>query len=680
MHNPTRLPLKGMLLVLCLLGSFLAMAQDAPVKYGKVSEEEVKMKVYDKDTAAAAVILADYGRSFFTVVNNDMKLNFERTMRIKVLKKAGYEWANVTVPFYQQSSSSKEAVTNIKATTYNLENGQVVKVKMENNAIFEEKESEHWYNKKFTLPAVKEGSVLEVSYMVSSEFFFNFRDWTFQSSVPVVHSEYRASIPEFYEYKNYLQGYEPLLVNEVLPGSVNFTFRTDAEVGAGMNASRTSGYNETYPAKTMNHRWVMKDLPAIAPESHITTIRDYISKIEFELEWIRYPQQLPKRVAGNWNKLTEEFLLEDRFGAQLNRTGYFKNEVAALQSVKDTLEKVSAIYDYVKKNVKWNGSAGVLATNTLRKAFDTKSGNAADINLMLVAMLREAGLESYPVVLSTRDHGRVPTHAPMLNKFNYVVAFVKTPKGDLLVDATDPFMPLGQMPKHCLNGQGWLVAKDQGSWIPLVPQGRSTSLLNAELQILPTGVLSGKVQESSSGLLAVNMRNAVHETGEVKFLENLVSAQNQFERKKPVLKDFAHVQKPISLEYEISSTGDAQSKDIIYVNPMLLKAREENPFKHTERKYPVDFGHGSEEVYVCNFTIPEGYVVEEMPKGVIMALPENGGKFTYMLQQNGNKVQVMSKVTISRPIFYVQEYEALKQFYAQIVAKHAEQIVLKKKI
>ncbi|AMM50988.1 hypothetical protein TH61_07045 [Rufibacter sp. DG15C] len=679
MRISTLLPFRGILLVLCLLGSALVQAQDAPVKYGKVTEEELKMTSYAKDTSAAAVILADYGRSYFTVVNNSMKLNFERVMRIKVLKKAGYEMANITVPYYQQSSSSKELVLNIKATTYNLENNQVVKVKMDNSAIFDEKESENWYNKKFTLPAVKEGSVLDISYAISSDFIFNFRDWTFQGSIPVVHSEYRASIPEYYEYKNFVQGYEPMVVNEVLPGSMTVTTTQRESSGGNIGvSSNTTSSSEN--VRTVNHRWVMKDVPAITAESYITTIQDYIAKIEFELEWIRYPYEMAKRVAGNWNKLTDEFLLEDRFGAQLNRTGYFKNEVASLQSVKDTLEKVNTIYDYVKKNVKWNGKGGVLATNTLRKAFEIKSGNAADINLMLVAMLRDAGLESYPIVLSTRDHGRVPTHAPMLNKFNYVVAFVKTPKGDLLLDATDPFMPLGQLPKHCLNGQGWLVAKDQGSWIPLVPQGKSTELLNAELSILPTGIMSGKVQESSSGLLAVNMRTAVKEAGEAKYMEKLVNAQNQFERKKPVLKDLAQIQKPISLEYEITSTGDGQAKDIIYVNPMLLKARQENPFKHTERKYPVDFGHGTEEVYVCNFTIPEGYVVEEMPKGVMMSLPDNGGKFTYMLQQTGNKVQVMSKVTISRPIFYAQEYEALKQFYSQIVAKHAEQIVLKKKI
>lgn len=657
----------------------MAQAQDAPVKYGKVTDEELKMKSYAKDTSAAAVVLVDYGRSFFTVVNDKMKVNFERVLRIKVLKKSGYDWANVTVPYYQQTSNSKELVMNVKATTYNLENGQVVKVKMENSAIFDEKESEHWYNKKFTLPAVKEGSVLDISYLVSSDFIFNFRDWTFQSSIPVMHSEYRASIPEYYEYKNYMQGYEPLLVNETVPGSMNYTVRVGglAESRAG---ARTPSESVSNTIKTQNHRWVMKDLPAIASESFITTIQDYISKIEFELEWIRYPGSAPERVAGNWNKLTDEFLELDRFGVQLNRTGYFKAEVAALQSVKDTLEKVNTIYDFVKKNVKWNNKGGALATSTLRKAFDTKSGSAADINLMLVAMLRDAGLEADPVVLSTRDHGRVPTHAPMINKFNYVVAFVKTPKGDLLLDATDPFMPIGQLPKHCLNGQGWLVAKNKGSWIPLVPQTKSTELLNAELSILPTGVMSGKVQESKTGMWAVNVRNSVKEDGETKYLEKLVNAQNEFERKKPVFKDLAQIQKPISLEYEISSAGDGQLKDIIYVNPMLLKDKQENPFKHTERKYPVDFGHGSEEVYICNFTIPEGYMVEEMPKGVMMSLPDNGGKFTYMLQQNGNKVQVMSKVTISKPIFYAQEYESLKQFYSQIVAKHAEQIVLKKKI
>lgn len=679
MQNFTHVKKCTLLLFGLLLMQLSAWAQDSPIKFGKVTEEELKMKAYDKDTSAAAVVLGDYGRSYFTY-NRGFKLMFERVTRIKILKKSGYEWANFVVPFYQKDAD-KEVVYGVKGMTYNLEDGKVVKVKMDDKAIFTEKESENWSNKKFTLPAVKEGSVIEVTYTISSDFFFNFRDWVFQYPIPVVYSEYRASIPEYFEYKNYMQGYEPMQIAESVPGMQKFTVTWSASIEGGLGGRRTPGGSETVDARNMNHRWVMKDLPAISTESYITTLGDYIAKIEFELEWIRWPHEVPKRVAGTWEKLTEEFLTNERFGLQLNRTGFFKNEITALQSVKDSLEKVNAIYNFVKKNVKWNGRSGVLATTTLRKAFDTKTGNAADINLMLVSMLREAGIEAYPVVLSTRNHGRVPQYAPLLSKFNYVVAYARAGGKEMLLDATDPYLPIGMLPKNCLNGQGWLIAKGQGTWVPLQGMSRGSEVLSADLQLSSLGVLMGKVQESSSGMAAWSLRRAVQEAGESKFLEQWTKAQSQYERKKPVMKNLDNVNQSLGVEYEIASLDNdaAQPLETIYLNPMLLRAKVENPFKHNDRKYPVDFAHPTEETYICNITIPDGYVVEEMPKSMMMSLPENGGKFTYMMQVTGNKIQVMSKLSITRPVFYAEEYSALQQFYSQVIAKHAEQIVLKKK-
>ncbi len=658
----------------------VARGQEAPVKFGKVTEEEVKMTVYDKDTSAVAVVLADYGRSYFNYVQ-DFQVNFERVTRIKILKKGGYDWANFVVPYYQKVNSGKEVVSSIKGVTYNMENGKMVKVKMDDKAIFDEKETANWSNKKFTLPAVKEGSVIEITYTIASDFLFNLRDWRFQYPIPVVHSEYRAAIPEYFEYKQMPQGYESFAVKEAVPSTMNFTVRWSASFDLDSKSytnGRTSGGAENITARSVNHRWVMKDVPAITPEAHITTIQDYLSKIEFELEWVRYPNSIPKRFAGNWSTLSEELMRDESFGLQLNRTGFFKNEVAALQTIPDTLARLNAIYEFVKKSVKWNGQGGKYVTNSLRKAFDTKTGNVADINLMLVAMLRDAGFEAHPVIISTRDNGRVP-YTPVLSRFNYVIAYAQVGNRRILMDATDPLVPLGLLPKHCLNDKGWIVDQKGGDWVSLNMNDKATELVNADLQVSASGVLSGKVSQSSSGLWGVNMRRNVLDAGEQKYLEKLVNSQNQMERKKPVLQNLKELHKPISLEYEVASAGDAQAKDIIYLNPMLLKAQQDNPFKHAGRKYPVDFAHAMEEVYLCNFTIPEGYAVEEMPKGMILTLPENGGKFTYMLQVNGNKIQVMSKLTISKPVFYAEEYEFLKQFYTQVVAKHAEQIVLKKK-
>ncbi|MGV3540880.1 MAG: DUF3857 and transglutaminase domain-containing protein, partial [Rufibacter sp.] len=537
-----------------LFTCFLSFGQDAPVKYGKVSDEEIKLKVYDKDTSAAAVILADYGQSYFTV-RNGLQLVFERTMRIKILKKGGYDWANVEVPYFVKNSSNKEYVSAIKATTYNWEGGKAVKVKMDDKAIFDEKQSDNWYVKKFTLPAVKEGSILDITYSVTSDFFFNYQDWTFQHTIPVVHSEYRASFPEYFDYKHYMQGYEPMVVNESRAGTMN--------IASGGNMSSVS---------TQDYRWVMKDVPALTSEAYITTLRDYLAKIEFELEWVRIPGQLHERVSGTWESFTKDLMADEQFGVQFNRTGFFKNEVANFITIKDTLARANAVYTFVKDNVKWNGNYGVTTTGNLRKIFENKTGSAADINLLLVSLMRDAGIDAHPVVLSTREHGRVPQHSPLMNKFNYTVGYVTIGGRGLFLDGTDPVQPLGLLPTRCLNGNGWLVSKEGGAWVPLQSRDRSVDFLSADLQLAPSGVLTGKVKESAGGHYGVGLRKSINEQGETKYLEKFASIQDKLERKKPTLQNLKEVQSPINLEYEVVSEGDAQAKDIIYLNPMLLKS------------------------------------------------------------------------------------------------------------
>ncbi len=538
MHLSTTSIRRPALLVALLFSCFVTYGQEAPIKYGKVTDDEVKMKVFAADTSAAAVILADYGRSYFTY-SDDFKITFERIVRIKILKKSALDWANVVVPYYVKNSS-KEQVGSIKGTTYNYENGKVVKVKMENSAIFDEKESANWSNKKFALPAVKEGSVLEIAYTVTSDFLFNLREWNFQYSIPVVLSEYRASIPKFFEYKQIAQGYESFALKESVLGTQNVTLRRS---GGYVGPHRVAGGTDIESIDNVNHRWVMKDVPAIKPESFITTINDYVSKIEFELEWIRFPNTMPKSFAGNWSRLSEDLLADEQFGLQLNRTGYFKSELAALAGIKDTLSKLNAIYDLVKKSVKWNGKNSKYATTNLRSAYTNKTGNAADVNLMLVAMLREAGFNASPVVLSTRENGRAP-HTPVLIRFNYVIGLVKIGDKQLLLDATDPYMPLGSLPLRCLNGSGRIIHEQGGDWVALTSDEKTVNMLSADLTILPTGTLDGQVTQSVAGMWALNMRHNILRDGEDKYLEKMVNNQTQLERKKPVLKNLKGIDKP----------------------------------------------------------------------------------------------------------------------------------------
>ncbi|WP_187270076.1 DUF3857 domain-containing protein [Pontibacter qinzhouensis] len=612
------------------------------------------MKAYEKDTSAAAVILSDYGYSYFNL-NGALKLVFERHTRIKILKKSGYDWATVELPFYRKNGD-KEVITSVKGFTYNLENGKIVKEKLESKAIFDEKLDENHSKKKFTMPNVKEGSVIEYSYTVSSDFVYTLNSWEFQTTIPTVWSEYRAKIPEYFDYKFLQNGYHSF-----------YSSKKDVAASADVNLK-----NEAYV-------WAMKDVPALQEEKYITTLSDYQARLDFELQQVKVPGEFPRVMTGNWQDVIKKLMEEERFGTQLKRSGFFKNEIAAIKAVHKTPEaQVEAIYNLVKSTVKWNGRHGYYTTNTTRKAFDSKTGNSADINLLLTAMLLEADIAASPVLLSTRQHGRVYKGSPLLSKFNYVIAYVKVGEKELLLDATEPFLPVGMLPYRCLNGDGYIIHTESHRWVPLKPTGNYTTFCMGELSIDANGEMKGKVSESNTGYSALYLRENIKDEGEEKFAEKRNKEVGDIKFGKPTISNLADLNKALNIVYEFTGMGNGQNNDVLYLNPMLSKGEKENPFKLQERTYPVDFGHPLDETYMCKIQIPAGYDVDEAPKSIAVTLPDNGGKFTYILERNGAEIQVMSKISINRPIYYAEEYQYLKEFYNQIVAKHAEQIVLKK--
>ena len=183
-------------------------AQDkTPVKFGKISAEDFKTSVYSIDSNAAAVVIADIGTSSITGNSKGwFSIEFRHFKRIHILKKGAYDLADVEIPLYTDGRN-EEQLHNLKAYTYNIENGKVVEVKLDSKSgVFQDKLSKNHLVKKFTFPAIKEGSIIEYEYTVQSDFIFNLQPWEFQGAYPRLWSEYNVSIPEFLYYVFLSQG------------------------------------------------------------------------------------------------------------------------------------------------------------------------------------------------------------------------------------------------------------------------------------------------------------------------------------------------------------------------------------------------------------------------------------------------------------------------------------------
>ena len=628
-------------------------AQKSPVKFGDIPMEDLKMKVYDKDSSASAVILSDYGEAYVMLTTVNASLVFERHVRIKILTKEGLDWATAAIQLYH-SGSNEERVTKLKATTYNLENGKVVETDMSKDGIFKEKFNRNINLQKFTLPNVKEGSVIEYSYTVSSEFLANFPDWQFQYDIPVRASEYWALFPDFFIFEKYMQGYVTLTSYEV-KNKANTDFQVQA------------------------HHWISKDVPAFKEEPFMTCEDDYVSKINLALSYISFPGRPVQEIMGTWAKLNTTLLEDESFGKAITGSNFLKKKVEEVTAgLTDPQQKAAAIFTYVRQNIEWNGVKDRYADN-LKKIFEDKKGTAADVNILLAAMLEKADLPIEMIMLSTRDHGFVRPPYPMEEQFNYVICAVKIGDKKILLDATDKYLPMGILPERCLNGQGLIISKVNHGWMNLDSKMKSKTIVSTDLALKETGELSGKVNYSYDGYDAHRVRRDYFTNGEQDYLKSFL-ADKTWEIQKSEFQNLKEIEKNAKQLHElVISEHCTVTGNVIYLNPFVTSQMKENIFKHEKREYPVDFGSPKDETYMSKIIIPDGYTIDELPKPKAMALPGNAAKYTYNVTQTGNVLNVISMLQINKSLFLQDEYPHLREFYNQVVAKQAEQIVLKRK-
>jgi len=344
----------------------------------------------------------------------------------------------------------------------------------------------------------------------------------------------------------------------------------------------------------------------------------------------------------------------------------------------DPLPKIVALSNYIKQNFEWDGTDDYLA-DPLKKVFEKKKGTSGDLNILLGSMLNKAGFDVDMVLLSTRDHGFIRQSYPMERQFNYTVCVIKVGDKTLLLDATEKYLPYDVLPSKCLNGQGLRISKNNFGWIDLTSKVKDRRSTSGDFVLDNAGMLQGKITYTSEGYDALTVRSNYFSKGEENYAKDFLS-NKQWKVTKSEFKDMKEIDKSAKASYDISIDEHATSTgNVLYINPFVASRIEENPFKSEKREYPIDYGTKTEYIYYCKINLPEGYLVDELPKSKLFAMPDNAAKYSYNISSMNNTIVITSNFQVNKTLFIQNEYPLLKEFYNQVVAKQAEQIVLRKK-
>ncbi len=672
------------LLNLLLLGLiFSASAQRFP--FGQVDQVALDMKKYDKDASAHAVVIKEYGETGFIPADfGYTNILHEYHVKIKILDKEGLKYGTIEIPVYNgdvlgkeglkygkidiplynsdMSEMSEEVLDVTGITTYTDENGAVKTVELRAYDVNTIKQNKNHRVVKFTMPALKPGCVIEYTYRLVSPFLLNMPPWSFQSYIPKIISTYATSVPAFWSY------------NTILRGGLKLTRNTSNTVPKcfTLGATKTDCVYSLYE---------ITDVPAFVEESYMAPSKNYMSGLYFELSYYSTKHTFqPVKVATDWEAVDQQFQDNIFFGDQLKKIDFLKSKIALLLTEgTDQLTQAKAVYKYIQRNMKWD-SINARGSENIRRALDKRTGDAGDINLLLVAALNVAGINTAPVLTSTRNHGMINKQYPSMNAFDYIIAEVNIDNKTYLLDATDPALPFGVLPLRCINDKGRVLSLDKPShWIDLNTNQaqNSTYLLNLTMQ--DDGKITGTLTSRFTSYSAYQKRL------EIKRFKDADAYAADLDQQLSGLKiTGSEITNLDSLDYPLTESFNIEAdvavqNDKLSFNPYLINRIIANPFKSEDRIYPVDLGISSDAKVIINVSYPKNYSIENAPQSATLSLPEQGGRFSITSQVDNNSLSLTSTLSLKKPIYTVDEYQQLRELYDKVIEQQKQELIFKKK-
>jgi hypothetical protein len=613
-------------LLLFIFTVSITNAQKKPAKFGDIDINDLQAKVCSLDSSADAEIICDFG--YF----NSNDFTFTRYLRVKIYKNTAYDRAAFALP----------AVDNIyvKGFTYNWEDGKIIKTKLSSECIKNERIIRNVTRKRVAFPNIKEGSIFEIEYTYNT--FPS--EWLFQDLIPIRISELRIDESNLFSYRK--RAY----------GSLAFD-------------------------KWENGRWVVSNVKPFNPEPFIDTYKNYISKFEFEIQDISIPGRLYKNYCQDWTTVSEKF--RGYFSSVFEMTGFIKDIAEEISVQKKTpLEKLKNAYEATKV-IKWNEYENTnISEESLKTVYKNKVGNSADINLFLLQLLKKMKIDAYPVLLRTKDDGTISKSDPTIEQFNYVIVGAKIDTSVYLMDATEQLMPFGMLPERCFGSNGLAIHENSIEWKNLYKSAKKElEMENCSLVLNQDGTISGNINQVKYDYSAFNFR---------KHFKTLSSKDDyiaEIEKRDPGvsvknldIQNLDSINKPITNSIDIKIKNKTlDTGDTIYLNPITIAQKTENPFKLEKRDLPVIYSYPINYAYIARIKLPENYKVVQLPKSIRVITSNNKMKFSYSTQVNNNQIEIAYKFS-SDDVFYASNsYGEIRELYNQIIKKHAEQVVIAKK-
>ncbi|MGN6396398.1 MAG: DUF3857 domain-containing protein [Mucilaginibacter sp.] len=650
--------------MLCLSANAQKATYSGPATqpFGTIDNADLDMKACDFEKDANAEVLFDKANVYFGT--DLLTITTEMHRRIKIFNDNGKKEADIHIKFF--SGDRLEYITGLQAQTINLVNGKPEITKLDKKLIYTKNIDKYWSEVTFSFPNVKPGSVIEYKYNLGANSPTDFPDWFFQDKIPVRYSELKTSIPEIFYFRANTNIWQPLVKQERTTDS-----RSLMEGG------------QAYPYTLTNELRAMANVPSLPDEPYMSSFKDNVQSITFQLVSFQPLGGFVTNLSDTWGKVGGRLIDNEDFGGQLKRkiTGE-ETIISKAKQITSIDQRIAYVFNEVKNAMKWNGHDDWHTEDGTYRAWERKTGNSTEINLILYHLLKQSGIDAaLPMVVSTRDHGRVKPFYTSTAQFNRGVVYVPIDSArQYILDATGKYNLYNVTPAELLNSSGLWVdkAKDKYDIVLLRKDEPVRESVFVSAEIKAGGKVDGNVQISSASYGKIDAIDRYKTDGEKKYTDYLRRDDNNIKITGLKLENMEVDTLPLMQKFDFTLDLPGSDDNYIYLNPNMFSALKKNEFLNENRMTNLDFGYGRSYSINGVYKIPAGYKADALPKSVTMSMPDKSFTFRRVVAEQNGTVVVRYNVSYNVPEYSKDNYPDFFAFFKKMHELLNEQIVLKK--
>jgi len=633
----------------------ILFSQGVNSNFGNVSKEDFLIDtIYNEHEA---VVLSDITKTRFIDTLDNINLVQERTVRIKILSNEGESFGNIEIEYYN-SNGAHEFITDIQANSYNIVEGELVISKALQSDIYWSKLNDQVSIKRVPIPNAKAGAIIEYRYTLYSQNLHIIRPWDIQWDIPVITSKYEFRTMPYYTYDWELKGRSRFDYDTTYVDSVNKVLFSD--------------FN--YPTRVIFMQF--NNIPAFEEYPFVASIEDYRLRLNFQLSVVSLPLQQVYNFLISWEQLIDKLLKADDFGKAIRRSKRYAKKVIDVKTIKCLPSQVryNVVLDFVKDNYVWNKKNWVYTEKKKDGLIKSKVGSSGDINLFTIGLLQAVDIDAKPVLISTRENGKISYCFPFVHRFNTVVISATIDSVGVLSSAIDSYLKNDRIPSYCINDKGLIIDSDSINWINLQFMFDSPSQKLFKLNIKDDNRINANVTSMFNEYEANYARNKYEDNKEI-----LINEKNQNNitiiDSTITFKNLDKVQQPYICNYSVNYEPTIYNNKII-IHPFLNEPISSNPLTAKKRTCEIDFNYPFSRSYISMIELPEGYLVENKPQN--LKITNNNFALDYSIKQNGNKFFISFNYKLNKSVYSAETYSELQDFYNQVVLKGNEKLILVK--